>query len=285
MKKISNTLIIPDGCTERFLHFTDTGQLEVYTGGRICGGISDPLKPGYQVVYWKNPSQEWIYIIRGSMDFHWDGKKITANSGDFVYLPSQLIPHSMSVADNDSGMIWFHVRPAGSDTAWNVPVKTPFCRKAMFFEEIHYLSELLLLQERKMDPERKNTIHQIRDYLIREVMADISANQFHLDSLLKVFEMVRKDLSRNWSVSELAQAAFLSDSHFFAVTKKCFGETPLSYIRRLRMEHGRNLLLRTDLTLNQIAQKRGYGDAYAFSKAFRSYSGKSPGAIRKQFDH
>ena len=281
MKKISNTLIIKPGTIERFLPFSSSGDTESYSGGKICGGISDPLKPGYQVVYRKTPSDEWIYIIRGTVIFFWEEKEIPAEEGDFVFLPSGLVPHAMTVRDADAGMIWFHVRfDPDSQEKERIPLK-PFRQTALYGKEIRLLAELLYLQKQKGMPEQNHTMHQIREYLYREVSGVCQTTLLHQESLVKVFDQVRKDLRRDWTVQELAQGTFLSVSHFFAVTKLCFGESPLEYVRRLRMEHGVHLLLRTDLSLEQIAEECGYSNAFAFSKAFRKYSGESPGKFRK----
>jgi AraC-like DNA-binding protein len=59
-------------------------------------------------------------------------------------------------------------------------------------------------------------------------------------------------------------------------------ETPAAYLTRWRMFQGRALLRQTDLSLDDIAQRVGYGSAAAFSLAFGREHGATPGSYRKR---
>lgn len=56
----------------------------------------------------------------------------------------------------------------------------------------------------------------------------------------------------------------------------------MAYLASWRMFQGRNLLRQTDLSLDAIAERVGYGSAAAFSLAFTRTQGIAPGAFRKQ---
>jgi AraC-like DNA-binding protein len=281
MKKISNTLIIPPGSCERFLSFSNDGMPEAYSGGRICGGISSPLQPGYRVIYRKHAAHEWIYVTGGRILFRWNGKRISAGEGDFVFLPEQLSPHDFQVPDMESGMIWFHIRPERSEWEWRELPEEPFCRKALFAGEIKLLAELLHMQEHKNSSGRKETMGQIKNYLQWEVAGDRLTDEKLRIRIAELFETVKQDLKHPWKVPELARKVFLSESYFFAMTRRFFGESPQEMIRRFRVEHAVRLLHRTNLELKEIAVECGYANVYAFSKAFRKFTGRSPGYFRK----
>jgi len=59
-------------------------------------------------------------------------------------------------------------------------------------------------------------------------------------------------------------------------------QSPMAYLASWRMFQSRNLLRQTDLSLESIAERVGYGSAAAFSLAFTRSQGIAPGAFRKQ---
>ena len=110
MKKISNTLIIPPGSCERFLSFSNDGMPEAYSGGRICGGISSPLQPGYRVIYRKHAAHEWIYVTGGSVVTSGDYQRTYVVDGKpyhHIIDPETLYPgeywRSVTIVCADSG--------------------------------------------------------------------------------------------------------------------------------------------------------------------------------------
>ena len=48
------------------------------------------------------------------------------------------------------------------------------------------------------------------------------------------------------------------------------------------MEAARELLLGTDLKIQEIARRCGYSDQHYFSYCFKKYCGASPNALRRQ---
>jgi AraC-like DNA-binding protein len=80
-----------------------------------------------------------------------------------------------------------------------------------------------------------------------------------------------------WTVSELAKAAALSRSSFFARFTGTVGVAPMEYLLAWRMEIARDLLRRGELTVAQVAGHVGYGSPSAFSVAFRRHVGMAPG--------
>lgn len=51
---------------------------------------------------------------------------------------------------------------------------------------------------------------------------------------------------------------------------------------RLRVEHARSLLTNTSDPLEVVAERVGYSNSYAFSRAFFRETGERPGAYRRR---
>jgi LacI family transcriptional regulator len=64
--------------------------------------------------------------------------------------------------------------------------------------------------------------------------------------------------------------------------RRYLGRSPAEEIRRVRLEKGRELLARTDMSIGEIASACGFANGTRFGVAFRKRFGKTPLAYRKQ---
>jgi AraC-like DNA-binding protein len=85
-----------------------------------------------------------------------------------------------------------------------------------------------------------------------------------------------------WTVAELAREAGMSRSAFAAAFAGALGRPPLAYLTEWRMTVAMNLLRERKLSVEQVAGKCGYGNAFAFSAAFKRTVGKPPSAHRRR---
>lgn len=83
------------------------------------------------------------------------------------------------------------------------------------------------------------------------------------------------------SVAELADISHYSERQFNRLFKSAFGCLPSKYIKRMRIQKARELLIDTQLSITEIAHCCGYPDSSYFSKLFQSEVGFSPRDFRK----
>ena len=95
---------------------------------------------------------------------------------------------------------------------------------------------------------------------------------------------------RNWcdrhfsskaTLSDAAQALFLSRAQIIRVFRQAYGETPYAYMLRRRIETAKQLLRNTSMPLSQIAERLAFSDLHHFSHSFRQQEGIAPGIYRK----
>lgn len=98
----------------------------------------------------------------------------------------------------------------------------------------------------------------------------------------RALSAIHEEPGYDWTVHALAKVAGKSRSAFAAHFTHIMRETPAVYLTRWRMFQGRALLRQTDLSLDDIAERVGYGSAAAFSLAFARAHGMAPGSYRKQ---
>jgi YesN/AraC family two-component response regulator len=59
------------------------------------------------------------------------------------------------------------------------------------------------------------------------------------------------------------------------------GENILHYVYRKKVEGAKKLLLETDLTINEIGEKKGFYNRLSFYRFFKKYEGITPGEFRE----
>jgi len=100
--------------------------------------------------------------------------------------------------------------------------------------------------------------------------------------VVKVIEIMSTNLHRHLPVGELAASVNLSYSRLEHLFKAETGMTPVSYLKKLRIERARKLLETTFLTNQQIIIKVGIYDESHFIKDFKKAYGLVPSEYRKR---
>jgi transcriptional regulator GlxA family with amidase domain len=93
-------------------------------------------------------------------------------------------------------------------------------------------------------------------------------------------ENIQQSPATPWTVAQLAAAGGISRTAFARRFRTLVGEAPLTYLTRWRMTIAARLLRETDLPIESVAARVGYGSPYAFGKAFKRSMGPAPGAYR-----
>ncbi|MBW5422796.1 helix-turn-helix domain-containing protein [Streptomyces sp. BG9H] len=83
------------------------------------------------------------------------------------------------------------------------------------------------------------------------------------------------------SVRTCAEHLGVSVSYLSEAVKASTGRTPGELIRQARVHEAKRLLLRTQLSVRQIAARVGFGDPAYFCRFFRRETGASPGDFRR----
>ncbi len=85
------------------------------------------------------------------------------------------------------------------------------------------------------------------------------------------------------SVEELASAMNLSRVQLYRKVKALTGITPTDLLKKIRLDHGRQLLLTTNLNVSEVSYRVGFTSPSYFSKCFREVYDVLPGDIKQGF--
>ncbi len=81
----------------------------------------------------------------------------------------------------------------------------------------------------------------------------------------------------------LAAIAGVSRHHFARSFTATYGETPMRYLTRRRIERAQDLLRAANLTVTEICTMVGFSSLGSFSSRFRELTGESPAAYRDRW--
>ncbi len=104
----------------------------------------------------------------------------------------------------------------------------------------------------------------------------------HRAGLALVLEHIDANPGQHFTLEELAALACLSPSFFCRLFHKTMGMTPFQYIHHSKMANARRLLVRTNLTVREIASRVGLPNEAYFYTLFKRMEGFSPGEYRKR---
>lgn len=95
-----------------------------------------------------------------------------------------------------------------------------------------------------------------------------------------VREALRNDITRRWTLSELAAFVYLSPSQLGRIFVEGFGKSPIAYLTMLRTERMAQLLRTNNAPVAQIAAQVGWDDPDFAGLQFRRTYGVSPSQYR-----
>ncbi|MEM9458384.1 MAG: AraC family transcriptional regulator [Myxococcota bacterium] len=97
----------------------------------------------------------------------------------------------------------------------------------------------------------------------------------------RALQLLHARFGEPWTVAGLGTAVGMSRSGLAARFRDLVGETPSSYLARVRMAKAAGWLRETNESVEQIATRVGYESTPAFRKAFKRHHGEGPGEYRR----
>jgi len=94
-------------------------------------------------------------------------------------------------------------------------------------------------------------------------------------------EVLHENVHDRIRLSEIARECGLSVSHFARSFKTSFGISTHQWLIRHRIDHAKQLMRQTSMSLIDIAIQSGFNDQSAFTRTFHQLVGVSPGSWRR----
>jgi AraC-like DNA-binding protein len=104
-----------------------------------------------------------------------------------------------------------------------------------------------------------------------------------LPHLRRARDLVDRHYGEPLDLDALAGAAQVSKYHFARCFAETYGETPLRYLTRRRIERAQDLLRLANLTVTEVCMLVGFSSLGSFSSRFRDLVGESPTEYRDRW--
>ena len=100
-------------------------------------------------------------------------------------------------------------------------------------------------------------------------------------TFMNLEQALRRDLSHQWTVEEMAALVGLGTTLFNEKVKNYSGFSPINYLINIRISEAIKLLKRPDINLTDIALDTGFYSSQHFSTTFKKLTGYTPSEFRK----
>ena len=106
-----------------------------------------------------------------------------------------------------------------------------------------------------------------------------SRNHVH-PAVHRVQDAILREPAASWSAASLADMAHTSARHLNRLFTEHAGCTPMDYLYRIRLALAGELIRETRLSLEQVAERAGFGSAHHLRRVWRRHAPDTPGAMR-----
>ena len=117
---------------------------------------------------------------------------------------------------------------------------------------------------------------QLLSLLGREAEEIVSTENRQWSSVVPAIQHINRSCNSSLCLEDYAELCCMSKYHFARVFKQVTGLPPLEYRARIRIEHAKELLSNSFLSVSEIASTLGYASPAYFSDSFKRQVGLSP---------
>ncbi|RQW62902.1 AraC family transcriptional regulator [Vibrio viridaestus] len=108
------------------------------------------------------------------------------------------------------------------------------------------------------------------------VLFELASKEGHYSRVANVLARVHQDYSRNLTVNELAKEANMSVSAFHLAFRSVTMESPLQYIKKVRLNRARELIQLEGRRVNEAARMVGYTSPSQFHREYKRLFKETP---------
>ena len=129
----------------------------------------------------------------------------------------------------------------------------------------------------------KQKVAGAMEILLSEIFANKEIEQKNIEKFRPVLDYIENHYTENISISELAKIMNISKMYFSNSFKASFHISPKQYILGKRLHKSQHLLLKTDMSIKEIANTVGQMDVSNYIRKFKKKTGITPGDYRRLY--
>lgn len=215
------------------------------------------------------------------------GRLRTGNPGDFlINPPGSIIYHGPQSDDKAFVNDWIYV--SGDDfTALLEEYPLPY-NKAFHLGNKNHLKNCIKKIQKELPLKQKGYESLISFYLTETIIQIHRLYQHQKQSNVSMSriestkELILQNVSKDWTLQEMAELSGYSASHFSSLYVQRFGLSPKADLLDHRIQLAKQMLYYSELSITEISKQCGFQSIYYFSKYFKESVGMSPSEYVKR---
>ncbi|MEZ8824837.1 AraC family transcriptional regulator [Vibrio amylolyticus] len=232
-------------------------------------------------IYRKNQQKHMLlYTVRGKGWLESEGKRYVLEAGSVITTPA-FIELGFGIEEEDWQIAWVFL-DASRD--WTDTIENQICYSLTPVSEVIYAAILAMLRSSSLPIDLggvigRRAVEQIELLIKAPISLEKTRNRTRIE---RVFELVQRQLHKDWTVEQLAAQFPCSEPHFHRLCQRFYGHSPKAHVTRMRMEYASRLLLSTEWSVQHIGEIVGYPNAANFSTRFKAWSSMTPRRYRAE---
>ncbi len=287
---------------------------------RTCLQLTIPPLPqfltgGYSV--WKAGSRHFersfavydlIFVRSGALFMSEEGVEYSIRGGEMLLLEPELGHIGHRPCEEDTEIFWIHFKhgrplskPQAKDIVWSTRVgegnDSDLAPQEQYLhlpkhgaydsQMIEPLLEEILRLRTELTMAQAMDMQALLAKLLAQLQASLRTDRINSRSYgvaERVIAYLQANKTEPFAAAQMAAELHFNEDYAARCLRKHTGLSPLQYHGMLRVEEAKRMLRHTPLSLQEIADRMGYGDYNYFSRTFRKSTGLTPSAYRR-FGH
>jgi len=153
------------------------------------------------------------------------------------------------------------------------------------FKEAQLLFQSLIAELKNEEVGSQTLVNHMLDqlliYVCRQLVRQSNSRRDFPQTFLNLEQILRKDLSHQWTVEEMAVLTGMGTTAFTEKVRSFSGFSPLNYLINIRISEAMKMVKRREASLTDIAYATGFYSSQHFSTTFKKLTGYTPSDFRK----
>ncbi len=237
---------------------------------------------------------ELVLITQGSVRYFADEVEHAARAGTFILARPGFRERYVWDPAQTTRHLFFHFSMDQRPGDWPLPERWPITRDIAAHGPMPALMDYVvwLIEQQSLYDSSQTQIARQVEALLSLFLLDATGGAGRVDEtgplmpvpVMRAMDWARRQLrsdpSTAMDLDALARAASINPRHLCRLFSEALQTTPMRWVQQQRLAQARTLLRRSNLNVNQIADRCGFASPFHFSRAYKNRYGKPPSADR-----
>ncbi|MCM6764678.1 AraC family transcriptional regulator [Weissella paramesenteroides] len=267
----------------------------------MVGGIFSAQKGWQHSARYHHGDYELILCTKGPLYIKVQNTEYTLNTNDVLFVPPYQLMIGTKPSPADIEFYWLHFILPKNTTTFNnmtlgsLPVDTQQPNVCVIPQQFrlnnidHFIVFIhQLLNSNLQNVYDRKTANCLSTIILTEISKSIfnqlSEKTSNVERIDRLKEWIRVNLYKSPTVLDMAEEIQLNPQYLSKLFKKVTGIPPKQYLLQLKIQTAQSLLIRTNLSIKEIATNSYFENEKLFMRQFKQVCGMTPSKYRAQFD-